>query len=244
MTVLSISQAYLSSTPTQQLLRLLFAITTIAIATTTAAISNSNTDEDQNVFWNNSNAIRVLTPDVPLTHQNIKRGASVVYPLDNLVASQSYEVRVSYLGYASVDLVVEVKEGVPYTADSVILNTNGVGRRRQLLDAEKAMFSTDEAGHVNGWSRVEAHIHCRDVTVPIPGGNPPLPVTYNVVLETLHLGVIPSGAFRLAAIVLISLAIAMKIVAPRIMALAAELRILRINERKLATASRATSHRE
>lgn len=165
-----------------------------------------------------------LWPDHELTQQVIGRGASMAYTLAGLRPLQMYEVRVSYLGLDSVNMAVGLRPGHAAGAGQPDASTSAVlVPRRRLLDTEKAMFTTDADGLVNGWADVHALVICEDVAVPVPGVGSQQAVRYNVVLETLYFGA-PAGAFRLAAVCLLALAGALCVVVPAFNSVARDMR--------------------
>lgn len=154
-----------------------------------------------------------LHPDQEMNFESLQRGETAMYQLGGMLPGQMYEVRVSFLGLESVNMLVKLS-GIDRHGEEPELLSRFVGR--QPLDTEKTMFTTDANGLVNGWQTTMVHVTCEDATVPVPGSDAAQrPVRYNIVLESLHFGA-PRGVLNLAVVAAVALAVVLRFALPSV----------------------------
>jgi hypothetical protein len=131
-----------------------------------------------------------LSPGVELYDQQIHFGEEKIYHLSGLVPNEDYEVRTSSPGLYAAEFFL-----------AIICDVNSLEPeapvQRKLLNVEKAMFSVDAAGFITRCPSVKGQ------TVPSYGvkvfarlegttTDPTLltqPISYNIALESLWLGI-------------------------------------------------------
>ena len=120
-----------------------------------------------------------------LSNSNDEEG-SEQYALCQLKPSSSYEVRLSFLGSTGVDFFIEFQ--TPEEESHRL--------ERSLLDVEKLMFTTDEAGYPQGLiktlSSEESPLPPPIITIKLIPFDPNLngkQIQFDIILETLTYGI-------------------------------------------------------
>jgi hypothetical protein len=137
-----------------------------------------------------------LQPGLQYEHL-LDYGASREYLLPiTLLPDHGYEVRVSYIGSYPVTLTVEL-----LSADSDLDTTRGGHTDRQLLDVEKAMFTTDARGQGGPVGAVVSALLLGKLNAAGKEAVLSRQVPYVITLEPLTLYVIPSGVWYMLPLV-------------------------------------------
>jgi hypothetical protein len=138
------------------------------------------------------NSNTALYPDQLIERLHVMPDHDRIFDLCDLKPGASYEVRLSYLGTAPVAFKLYLIDA----SDPIVTSAHG----RRLLDVEKLVFHVDDSLPTHPAVLVETVFNA---IAAKPDELRAKPVPFNVVLSTLHAGVIPHDSVPVIFIVLV-----------------------------------------
>ena len=189
--------------PLHVLFPLLFFVISLSLFTIiNAKITNNN---------NNNIHTIILKPDIPVNNVQMPSydgEAKIVFT--NLVPNTKYDIKISYPGTTPTQFIfLKPEELVQHSQgnNNVRLRRR---RRRRLLDTEKyGIVTTKQTSNMD-----PIYLHTEKYGVSYDENIEKRPIRFNIVLETVVLGIIPKETFSLIVFIIIVLFLTYKYYVP------------------------------
>jgi hypothetical protein len=130
-----------------------------------------------------------LVPDVTRFRESLRPGESKLYRMTNLQSEKKYEIRVSYPATMPAIFTIKVSNEL-----SSLRGTHN----KKLLNIEKEIFEAKS-------QEMYAHVHVEREGESWDPKIRDSPIIFNIIVETLVFGSVPSSAIRLIILVIVSM---------------------------------------